>query len=296
MQEQQDESRRVGRRRLLRRAGTVAAGAAGATVAGGLVASPAQAAVDDPILVGGTHTGGASTTTLSSDSVTKPTLRLENSIGPALSIAPSASASSLEAPTGSVYLDSYGDFNVVGDEGGEKFLNPTYSPSWASMTVPVPTPIRWMDTRITSGRQHLRPGSTFDSSGRLMPTNSDTTPDAILDLSPLFEGGYGAVQVNLTVTRALNIGWVALWSDGNFPGHSNINYSSVTHALANFAQTRIGDDRAIRIKTNRPVAIIIDILGFVVADRFTQIPDVHDWVAGAGTRARGNGKRLPHNL
>jgi hypothetical protein len=270
--QEQDQSRTVGRRKLLRRAGTVAAGAAGAGVVGSMVGSPAQAAPGDPVVIGSaTNSGGTTTTTLTSGNATNPTLRLENESGSALSVNLLETIDASTAPPGSIFLDEYGDFNAIGFVPGEgRFLTTAYSPTWATMTIPV-APFRWVDTRNAAGRAFLRPGSSFDSAGRLLPKNSNTTPDAIVDLSELFAGGFGAVQANLTVVNPAAVGNVSLWDAGTWPGTSSINYSPTLPALANFTQTVIGEDLGIRVKTNQAVAIILDIVGFVVTDPFWQL-------------------------
>jgi hypothetical protein len=278
--QEQDQSRTVGRRKLLRRAGTVAAGAAGAGVVGSMVGSPAQAAPGDPVVIGSANTGGTTTTTLTSGNATNPALRLNNAAGPALSVQLSETIDPTTAPSGSIYVDSYGDFNAVGEVEGERFLTTAYSPTWAFMPWPE-SPFRWVDTRTAAGRAFLKPGSTFDSSGRLLPKNSNTTPDAIVDLSELFAGGIGAVQVNLTVANAVSGGYASLWDEGAFPGISNINYATGT--LANFAQTLIGQDRAIRVKTSKAAVIIIDIMGWVLTDPFWQLGGA----SARATNARG---------
>nr|MDT0657875.1 hypothetical protein [Micromonospora sp. DSM 115978] len=296
--QEQDQSRTVGRRKLLRRAGTVAAGAAGAGVVGSMVGSPAQAAPGDPVVIGAANTGGTTTTTLTSGNATNPTLRLNNAAGPALSVQPIdwTQIDPDTAPAGSVYVDTYGDYNAIGEEGGLKFHVMAYSPTWATMPIPL-APFRWVDTRNAAGRANLLAGSTFDSAGRLMPKNSNTVPDAIVDLSPLFAGGYGAVQANLTVVSPVSGGYASLWDEGPFPEVSNVNYG--TQTIANFTQTLIGSDSAIRVKTNKAAIILIDITGFILTDPFTQFPDG----ARAAMNARGgNGdsitrwqKRVPRS-
>jgi hypothetical protein len=224
------------------------------------------------VVIGSANTGGTTTTTLTSGNATNPTLRLNNAAGPPLAVQPIEweQIDPTTAPAGSVFVDTYGDYNAIGEEGGQKFRVMAYSPTWATMPIPV-APFRWVDTRNAAGRANLLAGSTFDSAGRLMPKNSNTVPDAIVDLSLLFAGGFGAVQANLTVVNAVSGGYASLWDEGPFPGISNINYATGT--LANFTQTLIGSDQAIRVKTSKAAIILIDITGFIVTDPFTQFSD-----------------------
>jgi hypothetical protein len=291
--QEQDEARAVDRRRLLRRAGTFAAGVAGAGVAGAVVATPAQAAPGDPVVKELPNTGGDADT---------PLVRLENAAGAALSVAPTDFAQTnppidpLAAPAGSIFVDEWGDHATIGDLGQGKFVTYAYSPTWATMVIPV-RPVRWLDTRFSAGRAHIVPGSaTFDSYGRVVPKNSTTTPDLILDLSDIFFGGPGAVQANLTVAGPAAAGWASLWDSGTFPGTSSINYSYPLPAgLANFTQTMIFDDvannrRSIRLKTSRAAHFFLDIVGFVVADQFVQLAGP---LMAANAAGRTSGKRRP---
>jgi hypothetical protein len=276
--QEQDETRTVDRRRLLRRAGTIAVGAAGVTAAGAVVAAPAQADPGDNVVIGAANTGADSTTTLTSGTEAKPTVRLENPVagGSALSVKPGA-PTSVAAPAGSVFVDEFGDFAAIGDLNDTQgpFVNYAYSPTWATMVVPI-RPVRWLDTRSPAGRAHIVPGSaTFDSSGRVVPKNSNTTPDLILDLSDLLDEGFAAVQANLTVAGPAAGGWASLWDSGSFPGTSTINYGSPLPAgLANFTQTVVQSTatrRSIRLKTSRAAHFFLDIVGFVVTDPFAQL-------------------------
>jgi hypothetical protein len=292
------ENRPLDRRRLLRRAGTVAAGVAGAGVVGAVAAAPAEAANGDPFILGNANTADA-TSTLTAGNAANPALRLENATGAPLSVRPLATTGnpadpstwvteppSTQAPVGSVYADDFGDLHVIGQPLGgalgPKYANMLYSPTWATMVAPI-TPIRWVDTRFANLRVHIVPGSAnFDSAFRVLPKNSLTVPDMIIDLSAIFAGGFGAVQANLTVLLPVAQGFASLWDAGTWPGTSSINYVPSVPEIANFTQTVIAPDRTIRLKTNRAAQFILDIVGFVMTDPFAQ------FVAGAvATDARG---------
>lgn len=270
--QEQDEARAVDRRRLLRRAGTIAVGAAGVTAASAIVAAPAQAAPGEAVLIGRDNVGdGATPTKLTGGDADTPTVRLENPAagGSALSVKPGG-PQSVAAPAGSVFVDEFGDFSAIGNLGGGPFVTYAYSPTWATMVIPI-RPVRWLDTRNSAGRAHIVAGSgTFDASGRVKPKYSSTVPDLKLDLSDLFLGGYGALQANLTVVSPANNGWAAIWDAGTFPGTSSINYGTA-FPLSNFVQSPIAADSTISIKTNQPVHFLLDIVGFVVADPFAQL-------------------------
>lgn len=263
--QEQDEARTVDRRRLLRRAGTIAVGAAGVTAASAIVAAPAQAADGQTVLTGATSTGGDADT---------PTVRLENPAAGGSALSVSQTDPDVTAPAGSIFVDNIGDVSTVAEDSVGRYVTYLYSPTWASMVVPI-KPVRWLDTRNTAGRAHIVAGSvTFDASGRVKPKYSNTVPDLKLDLSDLFGGGYGALQANLTVVSPANSGWAAIWDAGTFPGTSSINYGTALPALSNFVQTPIAEDstrRFVSLKTNQPVHLIVDIVGFVVADPFAQL-------------------------
>lgn len=270
--QEQDNGRTVDRRRVLRRAGTLAAGVAGAGVAGAVVATPAQAADGSQLVIGQANTGTA-TTKLTAGGAATPAVRLENTAGSALSVLPTDPT--VSAPPGSIFVDRYGDVSAIGNTDGKgatvsPYVTYAYSPTWAMMPWPVRT-VRWLDTRYSTKRGNIVAGSaSYDSSGRVIPKNSTTVPDMVINLSGFFKGGVGAVQANLTVVYPTGLGWAALWDAGTFPSNSSINYVKGVN-VANFTQTLIGPDRYIRFKTSLPVAVILDIVGFVVADPFAQL-------------------------
>jgi hypothetical protein len=314
MQEQDnDGDRSVNRRRFMRRAGTVAAGVAGAGVVSAVASTPAQAATGDNFVLGNANTAGA-TTKLTAGDAANPALRLENPLagsvgGAPLSVGPLVTtgtptdpntwvtqAPSTQAPVGSVYADDFGDVHVIGapinGTVSPKYSNMLYSPTWATMVAPI-RPVRWVDTRFAELRTHIVPGSaTFDGSFRVVPKNSVTTPDMIIDLSAIFAGGFGAVQANLTVLLPVAQGFASLWDAGDWPGTSSVNYVPAVPEIANFTQTVIAPDRTIRLKTNRAAQFIIDIVGFVMTNPFQQFAaGAVQPNAASGTHPQGNWQR-----
>jgi hypothetical protein len=277
MQEEQENERAVDRRRLLRRAGTVAAGLGAAGVATAVSATPASAADGEAVLVGGAYTG--TTTTLGSSATTAP-LKLTNDVGPQLQLGPLSPASfpATEPAPGSVIVDTWGDVTTVGQGNPElpAYYNPLYSPTWASMVVPV-SPMRWLVTLpnwsgpFGGGRDHVVSGSaTYDSAGRVLPKNSTTTPDLKLSFSDLLElNTFAAVQGNLTIASAVAPGWAALWDDGSWPQNSSINFQTGI-SIANFTQTLLSPAMTLNIKLQKAAVVIFDITGFVLADPYTQ--------------------------
>jgi hypothetical protein len=286
----------VTRRGLLRRASTVAAGVG---VVAAASAAPALAADGDAIQVGGTYTG-SSKTSLSSGDGTHAALKLANaaSNGAPLELQPVdlvAGASPVSAsgnPVGTTYVDRWGDVHVVGDaqvNAGPHYDLMLYSPTWAFMPVPVP-PARIVSTYAPDsawGRELIVPGSaTYDSQGRVMPKNSNSVPDAIIDLSLFIFAGPAAIQGNLSAGLALNEGWASLWDEGDWPGNSSINFPKATW-IANFTQTLLGADVKIRVKVSVPTVIVFDVSGFVVADPFAQL----NFASNAATSTTGRGAR-----
>jgi hypothetical protein len=273
--QEQDETRTVDRRRLLRRAGTVAAGAAGATVVGAIAAAPAQAAPGDTLKLGTagdlTNTSGAETTKLTGGTDVKPTLRLENAAGSALSVAPTGP--NVAAPAGSIFVDQYGDFSAIGTAGSPApYVTYAYSSTWATMTIPI-YPERYLVTLNTAGRGHVVSNSaTFDAAGRLVPRNVANGADLVLDLSMFLRPnpGYAALQCNVTALNAEAPGWATIWS-GDVAPLGGINYQT-SAAITNYVQTLVHPANAtVSIKVNKKVALIVDVLGFVVTDSFAQL-------------------------
>src|SRR5262249_10510417 len=160
---EEENERHVGRRRLLRGAGAVVAGVAGAGVVSAVDATPAEATQGSAVLAGlpntETDTTGIELTGATMPEAKSP-LRLTNAAGPGLTIDPiDGSKIGTAPPAGSVFVDTFGDISTVGDVGAGKFNNIMYSPTWATMPVPV-NPVRWLDTRgLGPGTVHVVPGS-----------------------------------------------------------------------------------------------------------------------------------------
>jgi hypothetical protein len=151
------------RRRLLRGA---AAGLAGGAAA---VPGQAQAAVNDPVLLGAVNNSGR-VPTLNSSAATDPTLTLVNPTGPTLQLEDPGLTMNLPPALGKGTFFSrsgYGDVQIEDTPSGlENKANWLYTDRIALMTLPV-TPTRVLDTRTSSGRANIVYGAGSISSGRL---------------------------------------------------------------------------------------------------------------------------------
>ncbi|MBB5870340.1 hypothetical protein F4553_003719 [Allocatelliglobosispora scoriae] len=291
---QEETTPELNRRRLLRRAGTVAAGLGAAGVVTAVNAAPAAAAGSlGPTII----TGTASETALV---VTSPD-------GPALRIAPSPNSSLTSAEdVGSVVVDKYGDVSTVGfadGVSGAKQVNMLYSPTWATMVVPMQS-YRYFDSYFTVAHgatpanpdfvARLASGNVTSSPGNAIPV-AGNNPSLVIDLSEIFTLNYGvmAVQANLTVVGAA-AGYAALWGEGDdWPGNSSINYVKGV-GIANFTQTTIDYERLLRVKVTGTARVIIDIVGFVVSDYYSQF---NDEFVSTGMKAKGvKGAKGAHGL
>jgi hypothetical protein len=277
------EVRRVGRRGLLRSAGAVAAGVAGGAVAGAVAATPAAADQGQPVLAGLNNTETEPTRlqlTGGTNPNQKAALRLSNTAGPALTADPVDfnTVVSTAPPAGSVFVDTFGDFWTIGDIGNGKYINPTYSPTWATMPVAVAS-FRWLDTRgLTVGNSNVVPGSAnFENgaTGRVIPKGTDQ-PDLVLDFSELLQENYVAVQANVTIIGATNDGWIALWGDGPFPGPVSVNFLN-GRVVGGFTQTEltgvfvnsVEPFGRMKMKVTHRANVIVDVVGFITPDIFS---------------------------
>lgn len=263
----------VSRRSLLRRAGTVAAGAG---VIGVAAASPASAA-DVPVNLDVVN-NGTGTTTINGGTASKGTLALTNTAGAApLVLQPSTLVSPASNPLGTTFTDVFGDLHIVGHNpdlpASPNYDNMLYSPTWGMMPFPV-FPFRYVSTYIGDidfGREFIVAGSAnYDSLGRVLPKNSNTVPDLIVDFSPFILGGFAAVQGNLTIGEGQGAGFASLWDEGDWPGHSNLNFQSGPFT-ENFTQTILGEDMGMRLKLNKPGIFVFDIFGFLLVNWIEQL-------------------------
>lgn len=277
----------VSRRSLLRRAGTVAAGAG---VIGVAAASPASAA-DVPVLLDAVN-NGAGTTTITGGTASTSTLSLTNEAGAApLVLQPSTSVvTPASNPRGATFTDAWGDLHIIGhnvDLNGPNYDNMLYSPTWGMMPFPI-FPFRYVSTYsgdAPGGRAFIVPGSaTYDSLGRVQPKNSNTVPDLIVDFSPLVLGGFAAVQGNLTVGEATGAGFAALWDEGDWPGHANLNFQTGLWT-ENFTQTILGTDMTMSLKLSRPGIFVFDIFGFLLVDWLAQLAGDETGATAKGSKA-----------
>jgi hypothetical protein len=299
--------KRATRRRLLKRASVLAAGVAGAGVASTVMAPAAQAADGDPVTVGG-NLSGASTTrlTISPADADAAPLRLTNTAGPGLTIDPVASigAGNLASPVGSIIMDQWGDLTTVAQPPGAagKRFNFLYSPAWAAMPVVV-TPARVLDTRFPEGQVFIVPGSGNFSGGFITPKGTSEA-DLAIDLSPLLNEGYVAVQAIISILGSPGDGWLTIWGDGPWPGAVSVNFlgGRVVGGLAQSELTGVFQDSTetfghLKIKLTHRAAVTIDVCGFITPDPFALFADnaVNQLGArsAAGAVAQAVQKRVP---
>ena len=281
------ESRALGRRGLLTHGGALVVGAAAAGVAVAATSTPAGAATGDPVLVG-------DTTAVSTDAATEidaannsgaPTLILSNSGSPAsgeaspsLRLAPAASTLVLP-PAGTVG----GDMVATGDGylwfthefSGTRIPAFVQTAATSNGYVPLPAPVRILDTRSVAGRAHiLDAAGNLDAIGRLLVGHT-----IHVDLTSLVLGGDG-VTANLTVTGSAGSGYLTLWSGGVArPAASSINYAQ-GQTIANLSSVGIAEftTSAGTLKTDTiaiacpqgTTHVVLDVAGFYVPD-FAQV-------------------------
>jgi hypothetical protein len=249
-------------------------------VAGAVAATPGAADQGLPVLAGLNNTATDTTGIQLTGAVTNPeakaALRLSNVAGPALTAVPvDILAVSTAPPAGSIFVDDFGDFWTVGDVGNGKFINKTYSPTWAAMPVPV-NPFRWLDTRgLPPGTVNVVPGSGNIVSGRVQPKGTNQ-PDLVLDFSEILVENYVAVQINITIIGASRDGWISVWGDGDWPGTVSLNFLSgrVIGGYTHTELTGVFVDSTelfgrLKMKVTDPCAVIIDVLGFITPDVFS---------------------------
>ena len=266
-EQHEQEQDQLGRRRLLRGAGAVVAGVAGASVAGAVAATPASADPDGNFILGVPNTADSGTgLTLDPSQAGEATLFLQNTNGPVLTAAPVGINTPFagQAPPGSVFVDVFGDIVTVGqpDAAQPKYSLLLYSPTWATMTIPI-TPLRILDTRDPNNRDRLT-GMVPDSSGRVQGANGR------VHLGDLINFAY-AVQCTVTIDRATRNGFIAVWGAGDYPGHSSVNFTP-TFPISNFVQSEVGGtavDPQLSLLVTVPAGVIIDVVGFIMADPFT---------------------------
>jgi hypothetical protein len=173
----------------------------------------------------------------------------------------------------------------------------SYSATWSTQPFPVAA-FRLVDTRgkndgvynslygfgttFVSGANFSSPAGGIDNNRKMLPKNgSSLTPDMTISLSDfLLPGGFAAIQANLAVAAATADGWAAVYS-GEFLGTASINYGKAQFAIANFVQTVLNNDLTFYMKTQLPIIVILDLVGFIVSDPINQGLGV----AGSGVAA-----------
>jgi hypothetical protein len=263
----------VNRRALLRASG-VAAGIAGIGGIAAASAPAAGAATGDPVLAGANNDGGASSTGLTANTW-RPTLVLDNAgTGVPLRLAAHA------VPE---FVDSGDLMNIDGDlrfAHADYFVGSVYTSLSASQLIPV-VPFRAVDTRTVAGRATIvNPAGNLDSAGRLIGGHTIQ-----IDLGDeVFQAT--AVLANLTVTQAVDSGYLTLWPGGARPGTSTLNYPA-GQTVANFTVSGLNSD-TVRLYAQRTTHVVLDVVAFAAgspADVFRApqpVPGVH--LAGQGRK------------
>ncbi|GAA4467350.1 hypothetical protein [Phytohabitans houttuyneae] len=266
-----DMDKTTDRRRLLRRAGTVAAGVAGAGVAGAVAATPAQAADGDPVIQGEANQAQSSTG-LTTNSSTAPTLELANTFeepgggggGPSLRLVPRGNFLYDDAPAGSLGADQAGVPWVSVQYPGFTFSHRVLTDYNSNTTVPI-LPTRVCDTRNAAGRARILNPAALDSAFRLRANQA-----MHIDLSDIafFPD---AVLLNATVVGQVGPGYLTVYGYGSArPVASTLNFPG-TGVLSNFAFTAAGYDEgalvdaAFTVHTIIATHVVLDVVGFVIS-------------------------------
>ncbi len=283
-------------RRKLLKASTVAAGAGAAGVAAAAVASPAQATDGQPVVQGVVNTGTTATTTIQNGSAANPALMLHNTAGAPLAVNPAA-VPTFDAPVGSIFTDREGGIYTVGDEWYE-FGDPIPTDKWIgrispafSTSVSIVTPERWLVTIPNFempngflGTDFVVPGSAVyepGGTGRVMPKNSNTEPDLVLDFS-LWTAPYGiyGVQGTLLIMSPVGNGFISLYDTDDWPGTSSMNYNS-GQLRDGFTQMGLNENLHLNIKLSAKAIIVFDINAFIIGNGTGRL------VQSAGAAAKG---------
>ncbi|GIG60399.1 hypothetical protein Lfu02_47710 [Longispora fulva] len=261
------EATTVERRRLLRGGAAALAGVAGAGVA--LTAgSPAEAATGQAVVAGQENTADVVTTLTASTSA--GALKLANSAGAPLVLAPSGVPVPNGSPLGALGSTENGFLlQSVPTREGSTLSEVVYSSYFASMVIPT-APTRILDTRdaglrgsIVEGQAYVNPQTGQVAGGKVIRIN----------MGSLVQWGIG-VQMNVTVVAGGVGGFVSVWgSKGDRPNASSLNFSG-GNILSNFVQSQlisvVDSNNAplwtdtVKVYAHTNTAIIIDVVGFIV--------------------------------
>ncbi|GAA3631255.1 hypothetical protein [Microlunatus ginsengisoli] len=262
-----EESQVVARRGVLR-GGAIAAGvAAGAVIAGSRV-TRADAAVGDPVTVGGSFTANNQSTTFTmQNGATTPTMRLINQTGPALRLDPVTDDDPGSLAIGNVAGGVQGPWVGVDDGTGSPFT--TYLATGVDIAqLPVPvafTPVRVLDTRNSDGRLGIIDASPspFDSAFRL---KDGAWIDIAIDTATATDYSVEAAFLNVTITGAQSNGFVTVCPPGPRPVASTINFVK-GQSIANgvfVAVGPVGDLFAVRVYARATTHVVLDLSGLSV--------------------------------
>jgi len=253
----------VSRRRLLRNSAVVA-GAAAATA---MVAAPAANAADGgPVLIG-TANAATNTTTVTIDGAAggaDPTLALNNAAGPSLFLQPLAGDYTGDGlKLGQLANTEIGPLLGVVTQTGFETTYLATGIDLASLPTPyaLPNPTRLVDLRPKSGIDGVLRSSpeAFDSQHRLKA-------GAWIDIEiPINSSEFQipSAFVNVTAVSPTATGWMAAYPPGPFPGTSTVNMT-LNQTTSNSAFVATGEvlgKYAIRVITNQPAWVVVDLTG-----------------------------------
>ncbi|MBW4702677.1 hypothetical protein [Micromonospora sp. RL09-050-HVF-A] len=263
------------RRALLRRAAVTGGAAVAATTANAApaaattanaapAAAPAAAATGDPVVLGGTTTGGLHTVVTSAADGGAATLALENSTGATLRLTRRPSSfgwgGGLVSTADGLGVQRVVDSAVVQHE--------TLTTANATMLVPIP-PTRVLDSRSATGRARLLEGAgRVDPQGRVL---ADTL--LVVHLRDIVDYGDGLMG-NVTVANTARGGFATVWGRGELPTASTINWWDAGQLLSNGVISQLGgyetaggdyypDVVAVWVAAGA-AAVILDVTGLLV--------------------------------
>lgn len=121
----------------------------------------------------------------------------------------------------------------------------------------------------------LRPARLIDTRSGIGTPKAPVAPGASIVVGTLGRAGLplagvAAVVLNLTATATTNSGYLAAGPADSPPGQvSNLNWVRTGQTVANQAQVRVDPDGRIVVvnRGSRPVAVVADVQGYVVAGR-----------------------------
>jgi hypothetical protein len=262
---------KVDRRKLLRRAGVAAVTIAGAGAVGAALASPAEGAAGDTITAGGNVDAGTTSTRLSTNGASTPTLALANTAvsgtthpvqaGPALRLEPSGDFAL--GAVGSMGVGTDGTLWLSNTGTGGAYADPVRTGYNSTQMLSFP-PVRILETRpfVAGGKASMLNPSVVDANGYIQAGQTLN-----ISLDELLVWGW-TIFANITVVAGNAPGYLIAFPAGQpRPNASNLNWTP-NLIIPNFAAISVGQitgaTNAISIYLGGPAQVIIDIAGAVV--------------------------------